>query len=171
MINNEPKQYTTSGKMLGLTISTTGYSNHVKDKIRKASYNFHQLRRFYSLPAEKKQQLYIAYVRSILTYPPIPLNALSLNAKRSLQRIQNKAVRHITSTSRNERIRSQVLHNQIQLDPINIYLKKQADNIWNNIRHQFPDTYANLRQRPRSDHQHYPSSILRHDIPEDPLYV
>ena len=85
--------------------------------------------------------------------------------------MQNKAVQFITSTSRREGIRSQFLHNRIKLEPINIHLSKQAENIWNNIQHQFRETYAELRQRLRFEYRLYSSSILKHNSPEDPLYT
>ena len=80
-----------------------------------------------------KRKLYLLLVREKLLYPIIPLHACSKNQMSNMQHVQNRATRFITNSSRADHITSIELLRKTNLEPININLQKQAQEIWNSI--------------------------------------
>ena len=105
-----------------------------------------------------------------MTYPPIPLNAISKEQIKNLQLLQNKSVRLITSASPLDLIPTSTLHRRADIPTINQYLNHQANKIWDNIRNQQRDQYNRLRERFQPNHQYYPSNIKKHNRNEEPYY-
>jgi hypothetical protein len=125
--------YTSHGTVLGLKFSTNGFSSQITSRQAIAYKNLNKLYRFTHLSLTTKLKLYLAFVRSALLYPVIPLHTLSPTAISKLQRVQNKALRFITNTHILERVTSKTLHEQVNIPPINILLHEQAHNIWSKM--------------------------------------
>ncbi|KAF2351008.1 hypothetical protein FHG87_018233, partial [Trinorchestia longiramus] len=75
---------------------------------------------------DTKRKLYLAYVRSALIYPAIPLRTLSPSSISKLQSVQNKATRFITNAEWQDFNTSAQLHRQTKLAPINTLLHEHA---------------------------------------------
>lgn len=109
-----------AGKMLGLKITNTGISSHVKERIRIAENTFTKIKRFSSCPPMVKLKLYKSMVRPALEYPPVPLNALSPLSLYKIQAVQNKAILWVNRTRwPNPRPSIRELHLTYNLEPMN----------------------------------------------------
>ena len=167
-------EHSTTGKALGLNLYSTSFTKHVTHRRNIANAQLNKLYRFKNLNENNKRTLYLALVRSKLIYPVIPLHTISKSQMLSLQRIQNKATRFITNTSKLDFLTSELLHALTDLEPINIITHKQAQKIWDTIENTLG---INIRDRIRlhpyrTFTQLFPSSynIARQDIPP-PLYT
>ena len=143
-INNRLIPYSHRGKVLGLNFSTFGFTQQPKIRKAIAATNMNKLIRFHNLSPANKRKLYISLVRSVLTYPIIPLHTVSKTQMLSLQRIQNRATRFITNTSLIDRVSSEHLHDIANLPPINIFLSESAKTLWQRIELTEPDLYHQL---------------------------
>jgi len=169
--NHQNIPYAKSGKVLGLHITTNSYNTHIKQRKAIASSNLNKLHRFRHLDTNIKKKLYTSTVRSALTYPTIPLNAISPRQMKSLQTIQNRALKLITNTHWTDFITSEQLHRDTNLPPINIFLHRQAQTLWNRIQETEPDIYTQLTPPPNTPlhRQHmWPSSKTLSQLPEPP---
>ena len=86
-------------------------------------------------------------MRSILTYPAIPLCALNDKLMQKLQTVQNKACKFITGYKYEHGKRiptSKELHREAGLKPINIVLNEQAVRYWNKIQEIDQQAYNEL---------------------------
>lgn len=174
IIDDKLFPYTNKGKILGLNISTNGIAPQIVTRRAMALAQLNKLYRFRHLSTKNKRLLYMATVRSTLTYPTIPLHTVSKTAMSTLQKIQNKALRFITNTHWQEFKTSEQLHNECNLPPINTYLHEQSKNIWENIETNHPDMYNNLEIPPDLIHKirkKFPSSkqIAQNTHPQ-PIY-
>ena len=173
-IDNTHIPYTPQGKVLGLNLSTNGISNQINIRKNIASANLNKLYRFKHLSCTNKRKLYIALVRSALTYPIIPLHTASKTALLKLQRVQNKATRFITNTTLLDSISSQTLHDLTNLPPINIYLHEAAKNFWDKLEAIEPQLYQQLQPTQQlliKQHYRFPSSYIASNQPvPDPIY-
>ena len=86
------------GSLLGLSVSTGGYTGHVSQRVSKAKAALTKLYRFRDLATGLKLHLIKALVLPILTYPPVPLHVLSKTAISRLQKVQNSALRFAFGT-------------------------------------------------------------------------
>ena len=127
--------HTTTGKVLGLSIKSTGFTHHNKVRKNIAQSQLTKLYRFQNLSSNNKRKLYMTLVRSTLIYPIIPMHTSSKTQMLALQRIQNKATRFINNARLSDRISSEQIHNMSKLAPLNIVTHKQAQNIWNTVEH------------------------------------
>ena len=135
------------GKVLGLNITSTGYSKHIKERISKATIELKKIKRFKNINLKNKRKLYLALIRPILTYPIIPTVSASKSLLKKMQRVQNEALRWMTHTYLRTRNINQELHNRINIDPINIYLINQATKIWNRLREEITEEeFTNLTE-------------------------
>ncbi|KAF2344965.1 Reverse transcriptase domain [Trinorchestia longiramus] len=125
-VNDTPLPYDKSGKVLGLHLSSQGYTSHITQRKAKAQNNLSRLYRFKHMHPDTKRKLYLAYVRSALIYPPIPLHTLPPSSISKLQSVQNKATRFITNAEWHDFNTSAQLHRQTKLTPINILLHEHA---------------------------------------------
>jgi hypothetical protein len=147
-LENQHIPYTNRGKILGLSISSWGIASQIAVRKGTANSNLNKLNRFRHLSPQNKRLLYMATVRSALTYPTIPLHTVSKTAMSTLQKIQNKALRFITNTHWRDHKTSEELHIECNLPPINIYLHEQAKNIWESMTTNHPDMVHNLEIPP-----------------------
>lgn len=171
LIDNEPHQLANKGTVLGLTIGFTGYKHHVKNRVAQANAQLNKLHRFRQMSLKHKRTLYLALIRSILTYPAIPMNSLSRSQMLKLQTVQNKGTRFITDHSKLDQLTSQQLHEQSDLLPINQVLFNLANDTWHNIRLHHPqETIQYILQRPYYDSLYFRSSLAAIATPPAPLY-
>ena len=126
-----------SGKVIELTITKFEYCKHIKTRRDIASAQLTRLQRFRNLSKKNKRKLYITIVRCKLVYPPIPMHTASKTQISTLQKVQNRATRLITNTTKTDRQRSERLHELAVLEPINVTLHRLAENIWTNITDTF----------------------------------
>ncbi|KAF2343873.1 hypothetical protein FHG87_025371, partial [Trinorchestia longiramus] len=143
-VDGIPFPYDKSGKVLGLHLGSQGYTSHITQRKAIAQNNLSRLYRFRYMHTETKRKLYLAYVRSALIYPVIPLHTLSPSSISKLQRVQNKATRFITNAEWHDFNTSAQLHRQTKLAPINTLLHEHAKRIWTNIKNMHPQQYLHL---------------------------
>jgi hypothetical protein len=132
-VGNIIHPYKTEGKALGLTITTNGFFKHIKQRIQLAKLRLRDLYRFRNLSLANKRKLYLALIRSTLTYPPVPLHTISTTQMRKLQIIQNKSARLITNIRYSDRMTNETVNDLADLEPINLFLHRQASNTWTTI--------------------------------------
>ncbi|KAF2355429.1 hypothetical protein FHG87_013816 [Trinorchestia longiramus] len=143
-VDGTPLSYDESGKVLGLYLSSQGYTSHITHRKAIAQNNLSRLYRFKHIHPDTTRKFYLAYVRSALIYPVIPLHTLSPTTISKLQRTQNKATRSITNTEWHDFNTSAQLHRQTKLPPIDTLLHEHAKRIWNNIENMHPQLYIHL---------------------------
>lgn len=162
-IDGEHFPYTNKGTVLGLQITTHGYSAQITARQNIARNNLQKLYRFVNLPPRLKHRLYMAFVRSSLIYPTIPLHTLSRSAISKLQKVQNRALRFITNTHWYDFITSQTLHERCNIPTINTVLHEHARYIWRKMEIYEPELFnqltfpQNINYR---EHQRFQSSKL-----------
>ena len=162
--------FSQSGKVLGLTITTTGYTTHITNNINTAQARLAKLYRFKNLSIRNKRKLYSAYIDSALLYPTVPLHTVSATSLLKMQRIQNKATRFITGHSRLDRLTSEQLHRQADMTPLNQRLHDRATVLWTNYLNTIDEqTRDRLNDRnPDRTLQRFPSSMTRAQSPTPP---
>ena len=161
-INNTPVQTTTNIKILGFHFNfNKHYTTHISKITQTAKVNIAKLYRFKNAPTKIKQHLYTTLIRPILEYPAVEINTTGITNKHKLQRIQNKATRLITNTRLTDRLRSEDLHNNINLTPMNIRHDKLATKQLYKLNEKYhnPDPYINkgsdyeITEDPKQDKQ------------------
>lgn len=144
IINNTKIIYSDQGKVLGLTITRTGYGKHIKENKNKSIRAINELHYFYNLPTNIKIHLIKAYILPIIRYPTIPLVTISRSNKRILQVIQNKALRFAFNEKRPYTRDTKTLHELAKLDPVNLYLHNQAKQILNKMQTPHYEEFSNI---------------------------
>ena len=167
-----------SGKLLGCRLKWSGAKSQVTHNARKARLQLSKLRRFHALPAPTKRHLYVALVRSVLEYPPVPLHTSSKGAMYELQVVQNLALRWIHGREEpGRRTSNEQLHRIYKLQPMNVRLHKLARRVWERA---IEDEDVNIRRiehqelylEPNEEHRYWPRSKPRAlGPPPRPLYV
>jgi hypothetical protein len=132
-IGNQTHILVSQGKALGVTITKTGFKQHLTNRIVLAKQNLKQIFRFRNLKLENKRKLYTALVKSTIEYPPIPNNTASKTTQTAMQRVQNKAARFITGCSLADRHRSTEINEWAGLKPLKQSLHEQATATWDKI--------------------------------------
>ena len=127
-INNKVITPSASGSMLGLVVSRTGYSTHIKQRVESARADLRKLWSLRELNSQNKRKIYNALITSKLTYPAIPLHCLNITSLRKLQIIQNQGARLITKTRRIDRKTNFQVNREAQLRPISE--NKKDSNSW-----------------------------------------
>lgn len=133
IVDGDLMEYNTQGTVLGLKITSTGYSSHMTEKRGRANDLLTKLKRFSNLSEKNKRQLYLSLIRGILEYPPVPIHALSKTQIEFLQRIQNKALRFIYNVKWDDFITNEDLHRRAQIPRIEEVLNQRAKDIWSKI--------------------------------------
>ena len=145
-IDDNDFDYSRTGKILGLNITSNGLQKQVKIRKEIARSNLNKLYRFRNLSPQTKLQLYKSLVLSALIYPVIPLNTISNRSMLQLQTIQNQGLKFVTNTRWYDFKTAQSLHEECNIDPINIIIYKQARNLWDRIETQTPDLYRKVER-------------------------
>lgn len=171
-INNRQLRYTNSATLLGLTIQRTGITQHIKKKRIQASTTLRKLKRFKNLSSRTKLHLYKALILPVLDYPYIPMNTIKKSNWLKLQSLQNRALRWINSDIPPYSTTIMDLHNQYNLEPLNVRNFRLASAMWEKIRLEFPDnTEAYENQVFNSTHAWWPLSYIAENTNEpDPIY-
>lgn len=133
MADGDFYEYTTEGTVLGLKITRTGYKTFITEKINKLNYILTRLYKFSGLASKNKRKLYIALIRSIIEYPPIPQVAMKNSNINLLQIIQNKALRFIYNVKYPDIVSNEELHNRANLVTIKELLVNRATTIFKDI--------------------------------------
>lgn len=158
---------TNQATFLGLTINrTTGLKTHIEANCLKAALALSKLYKYRDLPTRTKLTLYKILVRPILTYPAIILSATEYKTHMyQMQKIQNRATYLITNTSRLEHRTLLSLHEDLKLEPINIFLHRVATKAWDKIHEHFPTEYESLaNRRTNTCTKTFPSSLNKIDL-------
>lgn len=138
-IDQTQLNYVRETTILGMKLKSTGFSGHVKQQRLKASINLRKLRRFKNLNPRLKLHLYKALILPIIDYPPIPYNTIKPTNWKSLQALQNKALRWINGDAPPYNTTVEQLHEIYNLKPLNIRNFRLAYNAWEKIRAEFPE--------------------------------
>ena len=151
-----------------MNFNSRGFIPQVTTKTAAAKHTLTKLNRFRNLNSRCKRYLYTTTVRSALLYPTIPLNTISKNQLKKLQVVQNRATRFITGHKKSDRLKSAILHELSQLDPINTHLHISARNMWQNIEINNPEIYNQLQFPPDYNHRsnRFPSSKIKALAPD-----
>ena len=170
-INNTQYNYSTEGTMLGMKITTTGYTSHYKDLLRKGRAALSKINRFRQLTTKRKTLLYTALVKSVITYPIIPTHTFTNHHLHRLQAIQNKGLRFIHNNYYPNLHKAKTLHRRSGMTPLNLYLHNRAKVIWDTIIDE-PDTITRniilpSEQNNANFHRWFPSS--RKKLRDNPL--
>ena len=120
--------------MLGLEITRTGYRKHVKQLEIKTKKELAKMWRIREMSETNKRKIYQALIHSRLTYPPVPLHCTSDTAMKTLQRVQNRGARFITSIRRSDRKTNKYINDKAGLRPLNDVLYERALKTWEKIR-------------------------------------
>ncbi|MPC85241.1 hypothetical protein E2C01_080006 [Portunus trituberculatus] len=164
LADGHPVDFSQRRTLLGLSISTRGYTAHVTQRVPRARAALTKLYRFRSLDQNLKLHLIKALVILILTYPPIPTNAFSKTAVSRLQRVQNNALRFALSVCWDDFRTAESLHEEAEVPAINIKIHQMASDIWGRLEEEGWDQCLKLRKMheraPDRNHAWFPRSLL-----------
>ena len=132
-INKEP------GNILGLRLTKSGYGAQVDHNIKMGKIALSHLRQLHFLTPRAQLSFYKLAIRPLLAYPPVPLNTIARTPMLKLQRIQNKALRMVFRKDWNDGLLTSELHSKYNLPPLNIFINRLADNIWQRVREIKPE--------------------------------
>ena len=162
IIEGESISHTLQAKLLGMDFSFANFfTKQVKNCTKKATDALKLLYSFRYLRKKLKLRLYKALVLPHLTYPVIPLNALSKTQSEKLQKVQNKAIRWICNESkRNCRLTQR--HEDLKLEYIEDRLKRLAEGYWYKIEEEDSQFWRETLQIPIIiQHAWFPSAYHR----------
>ena len=164
IIDGQRTEFSRRGTILGLSVSTHGYTTHVTSRVTQARAALTTLFRFRSLSTRIKLRLIKALVIPILTYPPIPIHALSKTAVSRLQKVQNSAIRFALGTRWDDFRTSQSLHEEASIPALNIRLHDLATSIWQRMAEEDWDQFRTIQDlhdgAPDRHHAWFPRSLL-----------
>ena len=159
IIDGQVIPHTRKATLLGMEFSWANFFTRQVENMRKKADNaLTLLYRFRQLRRKLKLRLYKALVLPHLTYPVIPINALSRTQLLILQRVQNKAIRWIC----NERKRDCPLtqrHWDLNLENLDDRLKRLAEGVWHKIIEENTEFWRETMQTPTLiPHAWFPSA-------------
>ena len=126
-IRNVELPISTPIHILGYKLNTNvTESSHVNYVCRKAHSQLNKLRRFSSAPTSIKRRLYLSIVRPILEYPSINIHSAHTTSILKLQKVQNSALRFITSFNYRDGKTLKTMHEEQRLEPMNVRLHHLA---------------------------------------------
>ena len=176
-IQQEPVEYKTQGKILGLQLQRNGIHNHISNRIKLAEHKLTALKALSGTSKEIKLRLVKALVRPILEYPPIPLDTVRITNKQKMQTVQNKAIEWVLGRKRRREERMEDLHMELNLEPLNIRIKNLSRKIWSKLEAvNNNDIYEYLKRRHQetansNEHYWWPSSLLKKDVINTPIFA
>ena len=129
-INGQEINFAKTVTSLGLKIGSRGFSQHITEKAKRGKATLNKLNRFKKLPINLKLRLYKTLVRPIMEYPCIPACITRKSNVKKLQVVQNSALRRAVGESPPYHTTIEVLHNQFNIQPINVRLHKLAQSNW-----------------------------------------
>lgn len=173
IIDEDPIEFKSEGKCLGLLITINGYNKHIQDRNNKALAALKKLYRLQHMPEKIKIHLVKALVLPILEYPPIPTHALSQTQVSKLQKIQNKALRFATNQRYPYTMNKMQIHQYTKTLPLNIKLHERAKRVWDRLEDLQHHTLTKLkenRENIQNYNRNFPSSLSRYDATPNPKY-
>ena len=175
-IDNNEIEYSNNGSILGYQVSMKGNLVHIKERISKAKMNLTKLRIFSGLDQDTKLYLYKMLIQPILIYPPVPMHTMSREQTKNIQRVQNKAIRWIKNNQIDLGTTMESLHNELNLEPINIRLYRLAEKTWNRIQENGDHMYDILNElkekyQNKPEHRWWPSSVRLLQEEPPPVYA
>ena len=137
------------------------------------AFVFTTLFRFRSLNPQIKLRLIKALVIPVLTYPPVPIHALSNRSISRLQKVQNSALRFALNTRWDDFRTSESLHEEASIPAINIRLADLASSVWQRMAEEGWDQFRRIQElhEEAPDHQHpwFPRSLLALERVPNPI--
>lgn len=124
-----------------------------------------------------KIQIIKTKIIPILTYPPIPTQALSITAISTLQKVQNVALRFLLAVRRDDYRTSRSLHEEASITALKVRLQQLATGIWEKMADEgwdlFPDPFNLHLELPDTCHQWFPRSLQRlaEEAEPEPRYL
>ena len=155
IVNGKEIETCKSGKLLGLNITSTGFTSHISKTINKGKGILCQLRRFSNLTPKMKTTLVKTLLISVMEYPSIPICMASKTQQRKMQTILNKAVRFI-HCKEEEYLNTKQLHQKYNITPLNISNYNKAIKTWDTIRTSEPEQYEILTTARENSHTWFP---------------
>ena len=163
LVEDEVVDFRPNGSVLGLQVSTRGYTSHVTGRVVRARTALTQLYRFRDLDPKLKLHLVKALVIPVLTYPPVPMHALSRRSISRLQKVQNAALRFAFATRWDEFVSMESLHERASIPALNIRLHQMAKKVWERMALEEWEHYTAIRELhellPGRNHAWFPRSL------------
>ena len=162
-------------KILGMTFTTYGLSNHIKQRKNLADKQLLKLKRFKNLDYKLKVQLFTTMIRPVIEYPVTPICVASKTNIQKLQKTQNKALRACwPGDVIGKRITNTQTHDRFQLEIINVRLFRLASSTWTKLEvidNDLTNHSNELNSTNEQDHRWWPriSPYLQRGEPA-PLY-
>ncbi len=132
-VNDKETETSTSGKLLGLNMTSTGFVGHIRKIINKGNGILSQLKRFSNLSPKIKTILVKTLLIPVMTCPSIPICTASQTQKREMQTILNKTLRFI-HCYKQEPLTVFKLYIKYNIAPLNIANYYKAQNTWESIK-------------------------------------
>lgn len=76
IVDGDLLDYTNQGTVLGLKISNTGYRSFIKENKDSQQRTLDKIKLFENLSIWNKKKHYTSLIRSVIEYPPVPINTL-----------------------------------------------------------------------------------------------
>ena len=162
-------------KILGMTFTTYGLSNHIKQRKNLADKQLLKLKRFKNLDYKLKVRLFTTMIRPVTECPVAPICVASKTNIQKLQKTQNKALRACwPGDVIGKRITNTQTHDRFQLEIINVRLFRLASSTWTKLEvidNDLTNHSNELNSTNEQDHRWWPriSPYLQRGEPA-PLY-
>ena len=154
IIDNNVIEYKNTLNTLGLTLTRTGVTKHIKNRLEKAKIQSSKLLRFRGLSTNINIHLYKTTVKPILEYPIIPLCISSRSNLDKLQARQNICLRRASKDIPPYNRTVKDLHELYNINPLNIVYRSRAQTIWDKITEidNYINNESNIITNNHSDH-------------------
>lgn len=176
LVNEDPVDFSPRGRLLGLQISGRGYTSHVTNRVKQARRTLGALYRFRDLDRGLKLHLIKTLVIPVLTYPPVPIHALSRSVISRLQRVQNAALKFALNLRWDDFTTAEAMHEVASIPALNVRLHNLASGVWKRLKdmgwEQFNALLELHQEAPNHQHAWFPRSLLtiEHDPAPPPCY-
>ena len=84
-VSNKIIKHSREGKELGLSLTCTGFTKHIRNRTQLAKLQLNKPFRFKNTSSKNKRKLYLLLVRTILLYPFIPLHTCRKSQMSNMQ--------------------------------------------------------------------------------------
>lgn len=163
-VGGDPVDYQRHGSLLGLRTTAGGYTTHVTMRVGQARAALAKLYRFRDMETKIKLHLIKALVIPVLTYPPVPIHALSKKSISRLQKVQNAALRFAYNIRWDSFMTMEELHERASIPALNIRLHTLAAQVWRRIEDEGGQQFLYVqdlhREAPHRSHAWFPRSLM-----------
>ena len=132
-VDDNNMQLTNDVNLLGLTLTRTGFTKHIHNKINLAKQQLLKLKRFHKLHPKLQVRLYTTLVRPVIEYPPVPNALASRSLTLQMQRVQNRALRNAVNDTDDRDKTIEQLHALFGIDALNVRLHHRMSKTWHKI--------------------------------------